>query len=855
MADDRSTDGPPNTTQGVFLAAIEARRRDVIVAIETIPQHGIVAELVFDLFTHLALSPEAELDVAVFESFARRHGLSTDSAGLPGPNGVGSMAELICGERRHDGPVVDLVNALFTQGYVGKLKPLDVVERRNFTLRVVGMLPGVERLGPYNLTDFLDVVAAEEDALRFWQIYVDRVAAEIAKRGASQAPSATEPWLLTRLIELHRQGTTAPRGSWLALTKHVTRVMQAQRHRWRFIRHLAEGCNEPRMLNYLCSSPAMIEDREVIPVFLTRGNGRLVSCALLSLHLFPDSHAIVRRVLAQLAERPFQEIAARLMDIYAQLHLFTGLPAGSALQVLKAGVLNLTVDSFRSAPLDLLPNQVPTDSRALRHLLLLLDVEPVLRNSAPAHAQQYLGRVVGTWQLSFTPSGIEHPLNDQVWAEAVRRAIYGLVMLSPDVTLDRVESFGLGLGATAERWAQHDPATSDRLGARFLGHYAETVLPVARALYADESTRERGLTLYVGLIHVFCGHIAQAQGTGVFGTIEYVLPVLFPDLVAGSTATQREIEAAHLVAEVDRGLFLGLDETGSGASLSSDSLRSPAAQAELRARTETFGDDDAVPPTFAGFTGAALLHRAPTRGRPLQALAHVRRRRTRGLSTVLRAYSGLTVATELLDGLLRFVGVRTRARVVLTDRELLITEAKVQGDLDLEQRATSIPLSELTGIRVHTELRVFPLVFGGATLVLAALTGGHLVFVGLRTGDVQTTLAGFLALAVGLVVDATFVALSRRSRRSVVLEVIQKDVPTTLHLVLDVVSGAPVLDAFLAHDAARKELEQLKLWREFELEWPERKAAPSRTSHEGVSDDDPDGEADLVSAPEPPVGP
>jgi hypothetical protein len=822
------TEGFDEASPGVFLSAVETRRRQVLYALESMHARERVAEFLFDLISHLALNADAVLDAALFDSFARRYRLDDDDGEqrLRLPNGFGP--ELGLRNLLTRGPVKgagqDALNALFTQGYAAKLRVLDVVERRNFTLRVVAMLPGAERLGPFVLTDYLDVVCDEDDALRFWQIYVDRVAAEIAKRGGAPEISTREPWLLSRLLALHAEGPMAPRGAWMALTRHVNRILQAHRHRWRFIRHLAEGCHEPRMLCYLCTSPAMVEDPEVIPVFLTRGNSRLVSCALLALHVYRDAHRAVDLVIEQLMERPFAEIASRLIEIHGQLHLFPNIQAGSALDHLRTMLIAVATERIHEAPLDALPNAVPKDSRSLRQNLLLVDLEPAIRQTSPAFAQQYLERVVGTWLQTFTPSGIEHPLNDEVWRGAVRRALIRLAQSDVDGVAERVEQFALGLPAAGERWGEGDALMVQHLCARFVALFGAVWLPVCRALYAEPETTGLGLACYESIVRIFAALETYAQGSGGFGALEYVLPSLYGDLMgAEKPDPQRVAEAAGLVARIEATLYgpaggqepsredlarrpIGLDDDETDFERAFAAER--AAASEVRrtwkpaSPVELVRDPNAVP----------LLKRRPSRSEPLRARAWVDRRPTSRLAMLLRAYTGFEVLADVGRRLLRAVGVERAGELQLTEHEVIVTRAGRQGRNGLAAEALSLRLDDVTGVRVQAQFRVFPLVMGGLALAAGALGGGHLVFVGLRGGDTDALVWGAGLVLGGVLFDAALSRLGRENAQSFVLELHGRDARQTIRLVVDAREGAEVLDAFMAHDAARQELENLRGW-------------------------------------------
>ena len=817
---------PDEVSPGVFLAAVELRRRQVLHALETMASRDRVAEFIFELVSHVALNPDAVLDGMLFDSFARRYRLEDEVGRLVIrlPPGFGTERDLrvLLVEGLVKGAVQDPLNALFTQGYDAKLRNLDVVERRDFTLRVVAMLPGAERIGAFVLTDYLDVVCEEDDALRFWQIYVDRVAAEIAKRGGPEELSTREPWLLSRLLALHAAGPMAPRGAWMALTRHVNRILQAHRHRWRFIRHLAEGCQEPRMLCYLCTSPAMVEDPEVIPVFLTRGNSRLVSCALLALHVYPDAHRVVDAVVDQLGERPFAEIASRLVEIHGQLHLFPSLEPGSALARLRIRLLELAMDRITEAPLDALPNAVPKDSRSLRQNLLLVDVEPFIRALNPAFAQQYLERVVGTWLQTFTPSGIEHPLNDEMWRAAVRRALTRLVQMDANAVIARIEAFARTLPGAAEKWSEGEALKQQHLCARFVALFGTVWLSVCRSLYAEPETHGLGLVCYESLVRVFAHLEAFGQGSGGFGALEYVVPSLFADLLgAEAPEAGRVAEAAGLVARIE-GTLYGPPALTPGLSEAEGRAPSPRSGRQRPGDTPPAAPSSGPGPSvWKSATSAeliqdprivSLLKRRPSRDEPLRARSWVDRRPTGKWVCLLRAYTGYELLADLGGRMLRTLGLRRAGQLILTEHEVIVTRAGDLGGRGLESEAVSLRLDDVTGVRAHAQFRVFPLVLGGLGLVAGALLGGHLLFVGLRGGDADALAWAAALIGGGILFDAALTRLGRQNAETFVLELHGRDARQTLRLVIDAREGAEVLDAFMAHDAARQELANLRGW-------------------------------------------
>lgn len=815
-----SVEVPEAPAPGAFFGALEERRAAVMRLVEALPARGALATVVFDLLSQIAREGPAALQAGRVTALLARQRLDPDTCRLAADLDGGAervpLVDVLVGTRRPPA-AIEQVAALFAMGYAARLAPLDPVERRTFTLRVVGMLPGVERSGPFVLSDYVDHVCDEDDALRFWQIYVDRVAAEISRRAAGEPRSAAEPWLLSRLLDLHEQGPTPPpSAAWLVLTRHVNRVLQTHRHRWRFIRHLVEGCEDPRMLHYLCTAPTMAQDPEVLTVFLTRGNDKLISCALFTLFVYPDTDEVVEATLDHLRGRPFPEVAARLVDLYAQIHLPR--QPGPALLRLAAGVGRHVAAHIDDGPVDALLQAVSNDARSLRQCLLLTDaVELSAGPRGPRH-QQLLERVATTFFKAFTPSGSEHPLNDEVWRGAVRQAICRLVALEGPEIGDRLERFGMELAREARRWYPDEDDASRaarvRLTGRFVGMFADTLLGVCRSLYADEATRAAALDGYRILVQVFRAHASIAHGTGWFGAVEYVLPTFFPDLAAGpgdgdleAPDDERTRAAAALVARVEHELWPPM--AGPTVRLAVP----PGGPARSTAEPASEARSPAVDP------GGPSLRRRLDRDRPLTAPARLIGRSTGRLAALLRAYTGFDVAADLARRLLGLFGYRHAGRVTLTGRELVVVDEVRLLGRSVRRTTESYRLDELRGVRVRQQMRAFYLGFGLTALAVAGVLGGHLVFVGLRGGETRLALAGAAILAAGLAVDAAMFRLFDRNRGTLVLELTLGARPRRLRLLVDAERGAEVLDAFMTADAERRELEQLRHWEGADDAW------------------------------------
>ena len=74
-------------------------------------------------------------------------------------------------EERHVVSSVDMVNALLCNGFAKKLRALPPSDRAAYCQRIVGLLPALERVGPYVLTDFMDLSLSSDDALLLGALY------------------------------------------------------------------------------------------------------------------------------------------------------------------------------------------------------------------------------------------------------------------------------------------------------------------------------------------------------------------------------------------------------------------------------------------------------------------------------------------------------------------------------------------------------------------------------------------------------------------------------------------------------------------------------------------------------------
>ena len=793
MVDDVDSQETSIWSPGVFQEALRGRREAILARLDMRGDGAAMSELVFDLLVHLALNREAEDIDKLVASFARRHDLNPGEAAVDLGDGALLHISHALNPANRTPEIVAVINALFSRGFAEKIAPLEVGDRRSFTMRVVGLLPGIERLGPYVISDYIDLVCDEEDAFRFWRVYVERVAAEVTKR-SQRAEESTDPWLLTPLLTLNREAPPIPRGrAWMALKQHVKRVLRIDRHRWRFIRTLVEGCDDLVMLHYICNAPAFVEDPEVLHVFLTRGDAKLVSCALFAMQVQGELDSAVGRLLEYFRSRPLPEIAERVTELYAQLHLPSRPNAN--LRRLILGLRTLVMAKVaEGGSVESLAKAVASDSRAFRHCMLLAELAEDENLAMSPQVQRLLERVMTLFFQSFTPSGVDHPLNDEVFRDAIRRSARTLVAVGATRIRDRLESFGLELAEHVERWAGESAPDQVkwRLLGRFAAVYAQSVVAICRTLYVRDDTREQARLLYQGLLRVYLEHFHAVEGQCSFGALEYSLAPLFPDLI------QRSDERLELGDLVDASHTIATLELAFGP-LEDDSGR--------------------VSPEFSSIAMSSLIVRKPERDKPLVAPVEILQRRVSAPRSVLRAYLGIDVLAEWGGRCLRLLGMRRRGEIRLTDREVVVTSARTIGDRVIERTGDSHNLEDLLAVHVRHRLRLFYWALGVCGLLVAGLVGGHLLFVGLRGAETAMALVGAGIVGGGMAFDMACTRLSEHARGKVVLELHCQSRPEQFSLLIDSKGGAELLDAFMANDAERRELHLIEEWSETQPEW------------------------------------
>ena len=781
---------------GGFQARLRERRASVLEHVEAQLNADAMAEVLFELLVHLALNPETELDQNLVESFAWRHEIQPSDVHF----------QTLAGERLHvysmmgdaaRPATIEVLNALLTLGLLQKLKPLEDADKRSFILRIVGLLPGIERVGPYVLTDYVDLLFAEPDALKFWQLYTERVAGEVTKRSVTTGDDGSA-WLYERLEAFHSGGVMEARGrAWKTLREHIKRILRIDRNRSRFVRSLIEGMDDVAALHYVCSSLAMVEDANVLHTLLTRGDEKQISCALFALQRYGDLDHVIGYVLEHFRTRPLPEIAHRLTELYAQIHLPSIRNAN--LENLRKGLRNLVLEKIAEGQsVESLVLAIANDARALRHGLLVSDLSTDDKFSRSQQGARLLDRATTIFFQSFTPSALDHSLNDDVFRAAMQRVLRATLLNGAGRLKERLETFGMELSDHVDRWAGEGApdALRGRLLARFAVDYARTLTGIARSL-ASEQTSEASdacRALYRTLIRVYLEHFKYVQGEPSFGAIEFALLQLFPDMHSKPVdriGVGEVIDASHTMAELEQ--VLGRYE-------------------------DLIGEASTVRDRHAHAFGALLVRR-PDRDKPLTAPIHVVSRRQNAATSVLRAYFGLDMLADLRSRLVSALGFKRKGEVILTDRELVITAHQSIGSKVIERSGDSHALDDLMAVRVNRRLRLFYVVLGILGLGTAGVLGGHLLFVALRGQEPTLGIVGASVLGIGILFDAAMSRLSERNERSVIVEFDFKSRPRHFTVALDAYEGAELLDAFMANDAERRELSLLDEWTGKNVEW------------------------------------
>lgn len=738
-------------TRSAFFAALAERRAAVLASVRDLDGADALVAHAQGLILDAARRGRADLDPAEIIPALEEAELPLDA---PLADGV-SLRKTFEQPAAHG----DTISALLAEGLRLELADQDAEARRERISTLIKLLPGIERLGPFVIGDFVDAALSEEDASLFWQVYVDRIVAEV-KRHTRAARPPKEPWMVLALLRVHRAGPgkSGP-PAWGHLRLHINRALQAARHRWRFIRQLAEDSNDVELLHFLCGSAAMVDDPETLVAFLERGDARLISCALFTLQIRGGHLALVERIVANLEARPLPEIGGRLVEIHAQLQALS--ERTPALDLLVAGIRRVVQTQVaQGARVDALLEAVSDDPRALRQSILLADAVPGDVQTPSPQLRHLLERVIGVWFQAFTPGGVAHPFNDAVFGRAVRKAV---VVAANDAIIDRFVTFAADLGAHARKWAK-GPDAWRRITQRFVWAFAQLAVPLAAELAARPGAQDAARKMYVALVRLYLAE-PDAREAGWLGAVESVVPAMFADLLAGDPAPERVAAAADLVAEVE---------------------------AELRGAAP--GEDP----------GAAAQVEAPIDRPVVRATVRRADRLEATTPSILAVCTGWATLRDLGGRVRRLLGWRTQGEAIVAGESLLIRGASTRRGEALDSSVERVSLDALTELRVKRPLLGLHVVAGASALIGAAAYGGQLAFAGIRGADTSLALLGAGVIGAGLAFDAAAQALARRAREKVLVSLGAGGDPVVLEV--DTREGAALLDALMAADARRREL-------------------------------------------------
>jgi hypothetical protein len=657
----------------VFLDALHQRRSFVFEHMKKHGQSNQIAAFIFDLFTRFAQSGKKQLDTLSIQKLNEQFGRfdsPTSEVKLTLPNGTMLSLEYALTLGAPPAGTHELVNAFFAQGYHDYLSDKPTADRQSFTSKIVKLLPGIERLGPFLLSDFIDHACSEEDALRFWQLYTERVASELHRRTADSDADFETTWTLSTLLNLYEAGPSALAGRrWDLLRRHIDRIMQCRHHQWRarFLRVLAEACQDHRVLYFIFTSPAVIEDSEIPFTFLTRFNPKLISCALFIMHYRKANRRLINRLFEHFSEKSLASVGERLVEIYSQLNLFEH--PSKSIEVLREGLVHIVEYKIKDEPVDVLLNAVKNDARAFRQNLLLAHVVPTDRGRTTIVQSQLLERVLQGFFLAFTPSGVRHPLNDDLYRNGVVHAIVELIRVQDNQQGAHLRSVGLNLHNDAQRWLpdEEDQAKRKLLLSYFIGIFAYVLIRAARSLYINLDTRPQAMELYRILVELYLAQPIESFESGGYGTLSPILQTLYPDLISSeymeAPSRSRIEEVADLLAQLEYEQFSADRLSGLLEEWKDKNYGRDLAQAPDEVESDPI-DVLEMPEELEVSTKGhipIIAHQA------IEAPVVLLSRRENKNKSVLRAYLGLDLLQYISQRVLHYLGFQTMGRLTLLD--------------------------------------------------------------------------------------------------------------------------------------------------------------------------------------------
>ncbi|MFN3200626.1 MAG: hypothetical protein ACE366_19660 [Bradymonadia bacterium] len=735
-----------------------------------------VAEAVFDLLSHLAVNINTTIDEDLVGSFGQRHGVDVDDMVVHTTEGPWSLLDIFDLGTKAPADAVEGVNALFAHGLAIRLGPLESIDRRRLLGRVVGLLPGIERLGAFSPTAHLEATCEPDDLVAFWEAYTDRLLVELNKRAILEKDEGAHPWLLTRMLEMNTRRIDHRHGAaWPQLMRHVVRLMDQGEPRAEVVQRFITGCEEDEVLAFLSRSPAVSGAPNLISTLLVSGERAVVSCGVLALHSYPALYEEADFALEMLSAMPFEEAAPQLLDLCGQLHHLPE-PRGASKRLLE-GVLQLIVGGvLQAGDSDALKTAISGDARAFTEAYSFIRIDDTIGKEHPEISGPLLEQMCSVFYQSFTPSGLRHTYCDRRWLDAVSRAFARLIKADPEGTLARVGSFGLALESQASRWIAGDDrearAHRRALACSFLGLFADVIGGAARRLY-QAGVRRPALATYGVLIRVYRAHERLARGSGMFGALEY----LWNDRGGESDQSQIEHDALKL-AEVEEALWPPVTEPE-----------------EAPVRMGNWS----VPSNMVAAHGAMSGRAWPgTTGAEVEASGRLIGRPGGYWRTVWGIYSGWDLLRESTRGLGRLLGLRRRAWITLSDAHVKISEELTWGRRQITHREHISSLSALEAVQAQRQMRWPYAAAGLVSLLAAGMLGGYLVFLGMRTGLNWITGVGAGCLALGVLADVGWSALFRRHKGHVTLALRSKTAPHWTRMMVEVDEAAPIFDGLMA---------------------------------------------------------
>ena len=809
-----------NSPNRAFLDTLEARRALVFKHVRALPHSERTADFLFDLLTRLA--NKGRLDPASIAAFhSKSEHLPTPPAELELslPEGVTLTLEQALTFGAPPPSTHDVLSALLAMGLNGYLKRKAPEERRAVIKRVVKLLPGVERLGNFVLTDFVDYACDTQEATMFWQLYVDHVAKVLEQRTTqSEEDEAPPVWTLSALLELELEAPNALIGRrWELLRKHIGRILQCPQDtwRWRFARVLVEKCLDHRLLYALITSPALIEDEQVLFKFLTRCHAKHISCALFVLQVGPGSRELLDDTLRYFEDQPLAEIGERALDVYTQLQLIER--PSRALQVFKEALLSLLTHKLDEEPVDMLLGYVKNNASAFRQCTLLVDLVPSDRNTLKPRDHQLLERVLQSFFHAFTPLGVRHPLNNNTYHDAVVRAIVSLMRDEQSAHAATIKSFTLNLPGEAHRWLPDEVDEPKRklLLTYFMALTAQVLRRAARRLHASPKTRPKAHQLYHLLIELYIAHPQEGIESGAYGPLVPIVHALYPDLTSSEYLEPPEASRLQALAELfgrveeellASGYLDGLLDQWTDRNRGRDLVEAPLEEEALPAE----------PTPLPAETAAPLRARLELEvARTLQTPVVLLPKRTSATSSALRAYLGLDLLAYLSQQALSLIGVKRTGDLIYSPQRITLRQHyEDTAGQGIAHKEVSFPHEQLAEVQLSQPLMSFHYLLGLLTLITSTLIGGYLLFAGVRGSESTLIFLGLASVLFGFLFDAAANKRAEAAAQRVIIELSRTGQARPLAFSIDRSThhGQALINALTAREALKNEVSFQEDW-------------------------------------------